>query len=92
MVDYQSIATAIAEALNGIQRAMRAIPKPRSTPEFDRWTHEMGEASQHVLMAFGIDPDQLKSAAVPCGGGWFLEWHGDEGESGEWRAIKKADS
>jgi hypothetical protein len=89
MVDYKSIATAIADALNGIQRAMRRVPVTKSTPEFDRWTHEMGEASKHLLMAFGIDPNQMKSPAIPCGGGWFVEWQGGEGESGEWRAVEK---
>jgi hypothetical protein len=91
MVDNKSVATAVADALNGIQRAMRFIPLPKatSTPEFDRWTHEMGEASRHVLMAFGIDPGQLKSPAIPCGGSWFVEWHGNEGESGEWRAVER---
>jgi len=87
MVDYQSIANSVADGLNGIQRAMRAIPVPKATPEFDRWSHEMGEASKHLLLAFGIDPEQLKNPVVPCGGGWYVEWTG--GDAGEWRATQR---
>ncbi|HLX26552.1 MAG TPA: hypothetical protein VKR05_06130 [Candidatus Cybelea sp.] len=87
MVDYKSIATSIADGLNGIQRAMKAIPVSKTSPEFERWQREMTEASKHVLMAFGIDPDQLKSPAFPCGGGWFVEWK--DGENGEWRAVER---
>ena len=87
MVDYKSIATSVADGLNGIQRAMRAIPVPKSTPEFDRWSREMGEASKHVLMAFGIDPEQLQKPAFPCGGGWWVEWK--EGDAGEWQAVQR---
>ncbi|HEY5425432.1 MAG TPA: hypothetical protein VIJ77_02685 [Candidatus Tumulicola sp.] len=86
MIDYKAIATSIADGLNGIARATRAIPA-KSTPEVERWTHEMSEASKHVLMAFGIDPDQLKNPVIPCGGGWHVEWH--DGEHGEWRAAQK---
>jgi hypothetical protein len=64
VVDYKAIATSIADGLNGIARATRAIPAS-STPEIERWTHEMREASKHVLMAFGIDPEQLKNPAIP---------------------------
>ena len=87
MIDYKSIATSVADGLNGIARAMRAIPTPKSTPEFDRWNREMNEASKHVLMAFGIDPEQVKNPIIPCGGGWFVEWK--DGENGEWRAVEK---
>jgi hypothetical protein len=87
MIDYKSIATSIADGLNGIARATRSISTAKTTPEIDRWTREMGEASKHVLMAFGIDPAQLNSPAIPCGGGWFVEWR--EGESGEWVATQK---
>ena len=38
-----------------------------SSPQFDRWKNEMTEASRHVLMAFGIDPNQLSSPTIPCG-------------------------
>lgn len=86
MIDYRSIASSIADGLNGIQRAARAIPTT-STPEFDRWRREMSEASKHVLMAFGIDPEQLKAPSFPCGGGWFVEWKG--GENGEWQAVER---
>jgi hypothetical protein len=87
MIDYKSIATSIADGLNGIARATRAIPVAKSSPEFDRWKREMSEASNHVLMAFGIDPDQLKNPVIPVGGGWHVEWH--DGEAGEWRAVQK---
>ncbi len=86
MIDYKAIATSMADGLNGIARATHAIPA-KATPEVERWTHEMGEASKHVLMAFGIDPEQLKNPAIPCGGGWFVEWQ--DGENGEWRAVQK---
>jgi hypothetical protein len=86
MIDYKSIAIAIADGLNGIQRAARAFPAP-SGPEVERWKREMSEASKHVLMAFGIDPEQLKAPAFPCGGGWFVEWK--EGENGEWQAVQR---
>lgn len=86
MMDYKAIATSIADGLNGIARATRAIPVS-STPEAERWTREMREASKHVLMAFGLDPDQLKNPAIPCGGGWFVEWH--DGDPAEWRAAQK---
>ena len=82
MIDYKTVATSIADGLNGIQHAMRSIPTA-STPEFDRWKREMSEASKHVLMAFGIDPEQLKNPAFPCGGGWYVEL----GADGEWRAA-----
>lgn len=87
MIDYKAIAVSVADGLNGINRAMRAVPSPKAVPEFDRWTKEMGEASKHVLMAFGIDPDQLKGPSIPCGGGWFVEWK--DGDVGEWRAVEK---
>ena len=87
MVDYKSIAASIADGLNGIQRAMRSIPVAKSSPEFDRWQREMSEASKHVLMAFGIDPEHLKAPAFPCGGGWFVEWK--DGDAGEWRAVER---
>ncbi len=86
MIDYKAIATSMADGLNGIARATRAIPA-KPTPEVERWTREMREASKHVLMAFGIDPEQLKNPAIPCGGGWFVEWQ--DGENGEWRAVQK---
>jgi len=87
MVDYKSMATSIADGLNGIQRAMRSIPVPKSSPEFDRWQREMSEASKHVLLAFGIDPEQIKAPAFPCGGGWYVEWK--DGDAGEWRAVER---
>ena len=87
MIDNKSIATSVADGLNGIARAMRAFPLPKSTPEIDRWNREMGEASRHVLMAFGIDPEQLKSPFIPVGGGWVVEWQG--GEDGEWKAVER---
>ena len=86
MIDYKAIATSIADGLNGIARATRAIPAS-GTPEIERWTHEMREASKHVLMAFGIDPEQLKNPAIPCGGGWYVEWR--DGDHGEWHAVQK---
>ena len=86
MIDYKAIATSIADGLNGIARATRAIPAS-GTPEIERWTHEMREASKHVLMAFGIDPEQVKSPAIPCGGGWFVERQ--DGDHGEWHAVQK---
>lgn len=87
MIDYKAIAASIADGLNGIARATRAIPAS-ATPEVERWTREMREASKHVLMAFGIDPEQLKNPSIPCGGGWVVEW--DEGEhGGQWRAVQK---
>ena len=89
MVDSKSIAASVADGLNGIQRAMRAIPTPKSSPDVDRWTREMREASKHVLLAFGIDPDQLQSPAIPCGGNWYVEWKDGEG-GGEWRAVERA--
>ena len=88
MIDYKTIATSLAEGLNGVARAMRTIPAAKATPEFDRWQREMGEASKHVLMAFGIDPNQLQSPSIPCGGGWFVEYSG--GDSGEWKAVQKS--
>ena len=87
MIDYKTIAHSTADGLNGIARAMRAIPVPKSSPEFDRWNREMSEASKHVLMAFGLDPELLKSPAIPIGGGWSVEYSG--GESGEWKAVQK---
>jgi hypothetical protein len=86
MIDHKSMAAAIAEGLNGIARATRAIPNP-STPDFERWKREMSEASKHVLMAFGIDPEQLKAPSFPCGGGWFVEWK--NGDKGEWQAVER---
>ena len=91
MIDYKSIATSVADGLNGIAKAMRAIPTPKSSPEFDRWSREMSEASRHVLMAFGIDPEQLKNPFIPIGGSWVVEWQGDK-ESGEWHAVDRAKS
>lgn len=88
MIDYKSIATSMADGLNGIARATRAMPVAKATPEMERWTREMSEASKHVLMAFGIDPEQIKNPIIPCGGGWFVEWR-DGGETGEWHAIQK---
>lgn len=86
MIDYKAIATSIADGLNGIARATRAIPAT-ATPEMERWTREMHEASKHVLMAFGIPPDRIDSPEIPCGGGWHVEWSG--GDNGEWRAVQK---
>jgi hypothetical protein len=86
MIDSKTVATSIADGLNGIQRAMQSIPAPSSTPEFERWKREMTEASKHVLMAFGIDPDQLQKPAFPCGGGWYVEWQDGAG-GGSWRAV-----
>lgn len=86
MIDYKAIATSVADGLNGIARATRAIPAT-SAPEVERWTREMREASKHVLMAFGIAADQLDKPVIPCGGGWCVEWSG--GENGEWRAVQK---
>lgn len=86
MIDYKAIAASIADGLNGIARATRAIPAT-ATPEVERWTREMREASKHVLMAFGIGPDQLDKPAIPCGGGWYVEWSG--GNDGAWRAVQK---
>ncbi|HEY1653908.1 MAG TPA: hypothetical protein VGF86_02205 [Candidatus Tumulicola sp.] len=87
MIDHKAIATSVADGLNGIVRATRAIPSAKGSPDVDRWKREMSEASKHVLMAFGLDPDQLKSPSIPCGGGWNIEWQG--GENGEWRAVQK---
>lgn len=87
MIDYKTMATSIADGLNGIAKAMQSIPAPGSTPEIERWKHEMGEASKHVLLAFGIDPAQLQKAAFPCGGGWFVEWV--DGAEGGWRAVQR---
>ena len=87
MIDYKSIATSVADGLNGIHRAMRAFPAPKPTPEFDRWNREMNEASKHVLLAFGLDPEKLKSPAIPCGGGWFVEWRDADG--GAWHAVER---
>ena len=86
MIDFKAAATAIADGLNGIYRAASTMPHG-TTPEFERWKREMGEASKHVLLAFGVDPEQLKGPAIPCGGGWFVEWH--DGEPGEWRAVER---
>ncbi len=88
MIDHKTIATSLAEALNGVARAMRTVPAPKATPEFDRWQREMSEASKHVLMAFGIDPEQMKNPSIPCGGAWFVEWQG--GPTGEWHAVQKS--
>ena len=88
MIDYKTVATSVADGLNGIARAMRSMPT-KTTPEMDRWNREMTEASKHVLMAFGIDPDTLKTPAIPCGGGWFVEWK-NGGDAGEWRAVQKS--
>ncbi|MGA8534489.1 MAG: hypothetical protein WB615_10315 [Candidatus Tumulicola sp.] len=86
MIDYKAIANSVADGLNGIARAARAIPTA-ATPEAERWTREMREASNHVLMAFGIDPAQLQNPVIPCGGGWSVEWQG--GENGAWHAVQK---
>jgi hypothetical protein len=88
MIDYKSIAVSIADGLNGIARATHSLPVSKTTPEFERWKNEMGEASKHVLMAFGIDPAQLRNPVIPCGGGWSVEWH-DAETGGEWRAVQK---
>ena len=88
MIDSKSIANSVADGLNGIARAMRAIPMPKSSPEFERWQREMREASKHVLAAFGIDPEQMKNPAIPCGGTWFVEWKGTP-EEGEWHAVER---
>jgi hypothetical protein len=88
MIDYKAIATSMADGLNGIVRATRAVPATKATPEVERWTREMSEASRHVLMAFGIDPEQLKNPIIPCGGGWYVEWRGDS-SAGEWHAVQK---
>ena len=87
MIDHKAIAASVADGLNGIARAMRAFPTAKASPEFDRWSREMGEASRHVLMAFGIDPEQVKNPVIPIGGGWFVEWK--NGEAGEWRAVER---
>jgi hypothetical protein len=87
MIDSKAIATSIADGLNGIARATRAIPLAKGSPDVERWKNEMSEASKHVLMAFGIDPEKLQSPVIPCGGGWHVEWH--DGETGEWRAVQK---
>ena len=89
MMDSKGIAGALADSLNAVARATKAFPAPPNAPEFERWTREMGEASKHVLMAFGIDPEQLKNPAIPCGGGWFVEWKNSDGEAGEWRPVQK---
>ncbi|HTX59253.1 MAG TPA: hypothetical protein VMH02_06195 [Verrucomicrobiae bacterium] len=88
MIDYKTIAASMAEGLNNMQRAMRAIPSPKSTPELERWTREMGEASKHMMMAFGLDPEAVRHPSIPCGGGWFVERQ--EGDSGEWHAVQKS--
>lgn len=87
MIDSKTVATSIADGLNGIAKAMQSVPAPSSTPEIERWKSEMGEASKHVLMAFGIDPGQLEKPAFPCGGGWFVEWV--DGPGGGWRAVQR---
>jgi len=87
MVDYESIAKSVADGLNAMQRSMATFSMPKSSPEFDRWKTEMSEASKHVLMAFGIDPEQLKKPAIPCGGRWFVERA--EGDNAEWRAVER---
>ena len=85
MIDYKAIAVSIADGLNGIARATR---RPgQCDAEVERLMREMREASKNVLMAFGIAPDQLDKPAIPCGGGWYVEWRG--GDSGEWRAVQK---
>jgi hypothetical protein len=91
MIDYRTVAVSVADGLNGIARAMRAIPVGGKTPEFERWTREMSEASKHVLLAFGIDPNNLKNPSIPCGGGWYVEWGdgGEDGSPGEWHAVEK---
>jgi hypothetical protein len=88
VIDYKAIATSLADGLNGIARATRAIPAS-ATPEVERWSREMREASKHLLMAFGIDPDQLKNPAIPCGGGWYVEWSNSDGDNAEWRVVQK---
>ncbi|HTU83459.1 MAG TPA: hypothetical protein VMF61_15125 [Candidatus Acidoferrales bacterium] len=88
MIDYRTIAVSVADGLNGIARAMRALPVPKAAPEFDRWTKEMTEASRHVLLAFGIDPENLKNPVIPIGGGWVVAWK--DGENGEWHAEGRA--
>ncbi|MBV8490404.1 MAG: hypothetical protein JO199_07745 [Candidatus Eremiobacteraeota bacterium] len=87
MIDFKNIATSMADGLNGIARAMRTLPMPKSTPEMERWNREMNEASRHVLMAFGIDPEQLKNPFIPVGGSWVVEWSG--GDDGEWKAVER---
>jgi hypothetical protein len=87
MIDYKTIAASVADGLNGIARATRAFPMPKSNPEFDRWSREMSEASRHVLMAFGVDPEHLKNPVIPIGAGWVVEWK--NGETGEWRATER---
>lgn len=89
MIDYKMIATSLADGLNGIARAARTFPAKTDVPEFERWQREMGEASKHVLMAFGLDPEQLKKPSIPCGGNWCVEWKNSDGENGEWRAVQK---
>ena len=86
MIDHKSIAESLADSLNGIARAGRAL-SPKAPPELERWTREMSEASKHVLMAFGLDPEQLKKPTIPCGGGWHVER--SDGDAGEWRAVQK---
>ena len=87
MIDFKTVATSIADGLNGIAKAMQGVPAPNATPEFERWKREMGEASKHVLMAFGVDPEQLQKTSFPCGGGWCVEWV--DGEGGGWRAVQR---
>ncbi len=88
MIDYKTVAASVADGLNGIARAMRVLPVPKASPEFERWKNEMGEASRHVLLAFGIDPEQMKNPVIPIGGGWVVEWK--DGENGEWHAVQRA--
>jgi hypothetical protein len=83
-MDNRTIAHSIADGLNGIVRATRAVTPAGSAPQLDRWKNEMTEASRHVLMAFGIDPNQLSSPSIPCGGGWSVDWVG--GDNGQWEA------
>ena len=87
MYDYEAVAKALADGLNGMQRSMGAFSMPKSSPEFERWRKEMTEASRHVLMAFGIDPELIKTPAIPCGGRWYVEK--SEGENAEWRAVER---
>jgi hypothetical protein len=83
-MDNRTIAHSIADGLNGIVRASRAFAPPAASPQFDRWKSEMTEASRHVLLAFGLDPNQLSSPSIPCGNGWSVDWTG--GDDGPWDA------
>ena len=85
MIDHKTIAASVADGLNNMQRAMSAIPQAASSPEVERWTREMTEASRHMMLAFGLDPEHVKNPSIPCGGGWFVE----RKDGGDWVAVQK---